>query len=118
MVIPGFFEKTNITFLKPCFLSMSRAKAVTKEKIDQYFTNLKGIMNKYSLHDKPELIYNIDETGFSPEHSPPKIATIKGHTPQAVTSPRSSMATCIGACNALGTATPPPPIFSAKGKGA
>ena len=38
-------------------------------------------MDKYSLHDKPELIYNIDETGFSLEHSPSIITTIKGHTP-------------------------------------
>ena len=69
----GFLKRhSDITFLKPRSLSMSRAKAVTKENIDTYFSNLKNIMDKYSLHDQPELIYNIDETGFSPEHSPPQ----------------------------------------------
>ena len=60
------------------------------------------------------MIYNVDETGFSLEHCPPKIATIKGHTPQAITSPRSTMVTCIGACNALGTALPPYLIHKGK----
>ena len=111
----GFLKRhSNITFLKPRSLSMCRAKAVTKENIDTYFSNLKSIMDKYNLHEKPELIYNIDETGFSPEHSPPRIATIKGHTPQAVTSPRSSMVTCIGACNGLATAIPPYLIHKGK----
>ena len=111
----GFLKRhTSITFSKPRSLSMPRAKSVTKENLNAYFQNLKDILDKYELHDCPELIYNVDETGFSPEHSPPRIATVKGCTPQAITSPRSTMVTCIGACNALGTALPPYLIHKGK----
>ena len=111
----GFLRRhNNITFVKPRSLSMPRAKSVTKENLDKYFQNLKQILDKHNLHNCPELIYNVDESGFSPEHNPQKIATIKGQTPQAITSPRSTMVTCIGACNALGTALPPYIIHKGK----
>ena len=56
----------------------------------------------------------MDESRFSPEHNPTKIATVKGQTPQAITSLRSAMVTCIGACNAFGTALPPYLIHKGK----
>ena len=49
--------------------------------VGQYFQNLSDILIKYNLLDSPELIFNIDESGFSPEHTAPKLATAKGHTP-------------------------------------
>ena len=52
-------------------------------------------------------MYNIDESGFSPEHNPPRIVYLKGKTPLAIASPRSTMVTYTGAVNAIGNAIPP-----------
>ena len=104
----GFLKRhKEITFVKPRSLNISQAKSVSEENVATYFDNLHDILLKYDLLSSPHLIYNIDESGFSPEHTPPKLATKKGFTPQAVTSPRTTMITCIGACNAIGNSIPP-----------
>jgi hypothetical protein len=75
----GFLKRhENMTFKKPCSLSSQRAKSVTQEVIDNYFTNLTNIFTKYNFASMPQNIFNIDETGFSPEHMPPKVLTSKG----------------------------------------
>ena len=90
----GFMKRHNdIAFIKPRPLNISRAKSVTEEAVDLYFQNLSEILVKYNLLDSPELIFNIDESGFSPEHTAPKFATAKGHTPEYISSPRSTMVT-------------------------
>ena len=96
------------------FPRLNRAKYVTEEVVHKYFENLKGILTKYDLLEFPHLIFNIDETGFSPEHIPPKILTKKGKTPNAITSPKSTMVTCIGASNAVGNSVPIFLIFKGK----
>ena len=104
----GFMKRHNdIAFIKPRPLNISRAKSVTEEAVGQYFQNLSDILIKYNLLDSPELIFNIDESGFSPKHTAPKLATPKGHTPEYISSPRSTMVTCIGACSAIGNFVPP-----------
>ena len=111
----GFLKRhRDITFIKPRPLNISRAKSVTEDAVEQYFQNLNDILVKYNLLESPELIFNIDESGFSPEHSAPKIATAKGHTPEFISSPRSTMVTCIGACSAVGNFVPPFLIFKGK----
>jgi hypothetical protein len=101
-------------FKKAQSLSHDRAKSIGKEEMEHYFTNLETIMSEYDLHNKPHLIYNIDETGFSPMHTSPKILTKKDCTPQAITSPRSTMVTCIAACNAIGNFIPPYLVLKGK----
>ena len=51
--------------------------------------------------------YNIDETGISMEHTPPKIVCSSETNPQAVTSPRQSNVTIIAGANAIGNNIPP-----------
>ena len=104
----------DIAFIKPRSLNISRAKSVTEEAVDQYFQNLSEILVKDNLRDSPELTFNIDESGFSPEHTAPKLATAKGDTPEYISSPRSTMVTCIGACSAFGNFVPPFLIFKGK----
>ncbi len=43
----------------------------------------------------PHLIYNLDKTGVSTEHSPPKILAKTSRQPQSITSNRSSRLTLI-----------------------
>lgn len=49
---------------------MNRAESASRENLNKYYKELHTILTKSNLYDKPENIYNIDETGFSTEHSP------------------------------------------------
>ena len=64
--------------------------------------------------DAPERIFNIDETGISTEHSPPRIVCSKATDPQADTSPKSSNVTIIACVYALGNHIPPFYVFPGK----
>ena len=113
----GFVKRQpHLACVKARKLNINRAKSVTEEVVHKYtyFDNLKDILTKYDLFDVPQLIFNIDETGFSPEHNPPKILTKKGKIPNAITSPKSTMVTCIRASNAIGNYVPPFFIFKGK----
>jgi hypothetical protein len=54
-----------------------------------HFEELKNVMEKYDLIDKPHLIFNIDEKGITINHSPPRVATGSEIHPHAVTSRKS-----------------------------
>jgi hypothetical protein len=81
-------------------LAIARAQSASKKKLDSYYKNLSTILAKYNLHAKPEHIFNVDETGVTTEHSPPKIVCNKETKPQAITSGRSSTVTIIAGGNA------------------
>ncbi|XP_060608620.1 uncharacterized protein LOC132760626 [Ruditapes philippinarum] len=110
------FMKRNpdLKAVKPQKLDLARAKGASEEKINNYFKKLKNILDDNDLINSPERIYNIDETGVSTQHSPPKIVCGKNDKPQAITSPRSSNVTIIGGANALGNHVPPFYIFPGK----
>ena len=113
--LKGFLRRwPDMKALKPRSLSMIRAKAVSREVIENYYNNLEQILNKYELSDKPHRIFNIDETGISPEHSPPSIIGPRGTTVPAITSVRFGTTTVISSCNATGQSVPP--FFVFKGK--
>lgn len=103
--------KENITSLKPAALDTNRAKYVTPECVDNYCKNLNETVRSLGLHEKPEFIYNLDETGISPEHRPPNIIAPVREKAHAVTSPRSSTTTLIACVNAAGTHLPPYFVF-------
>ncbi|KAJ8306503.1 hypothetical protein KUTeg_017048 [Tegillarca granosa] len=111
----GFMKRWPDLKLKtPRKLAIQRAECTSKETINKYYKELGTIMTQYSLHDKPENIYNIDETGFSTEHNPSKVVCNINLKVQAITSPRGSNVTVIGSGNALGTSLPPYYIFPGK----
>ena len=64
------------------------------------------------MKDKPHCIYNIDENGLSPEHTPPKFVGDSDAQSPAVTSERDNTTTIIGAGNAGGTQIPPFLVFA------
>ena len=80
----------------------------SKEVVDKYFDELGQILTTHGLSDAPDRIWNIDESGFSTEHSPPKIVCSRNTKAQAVTSPRTKNVTLIGGINALGNHDAPP----------
>lgn len=85
----------NLKLVKPQKLSTCRAKYTSKENIDKYFRELSNILTQNNLHDKPERIFNIDESGINSEHSSPKVVCDEDINPQSITSQRSSTTTII-----------------------
>ena len=55
----------GINWRKQQKLEQARAENFTKESLVGRFQMLKQVVTKYSLFDKPNQIFNVDESGFS-----------------------------------------------------
>lgn len=114
--LAGFLRrwKDRLSSVNPRKLESTRAKSTTPEVLASYFSNLKEVLTENDLLDKPQFIYNIDETGLQPEHRPPNVIANPKSKPQAITSPRSTTTTLIACANALGNSLPPYFVFKGK----
>ena len=72
------------------------------------------MLTKYSLKQKPHLIFSFDEKGITQDHTPPSVVTGKDFHPPAVTLGRSSPTTIIRRGIASGMAVPPYFVFPGK----
>ena len=64
---------------KPQALQMVRAKAATHEVVNHWFTQcLKPTLDRLKLHDQPQCIFNVDESGFPLSGRPAHIVCKKG----------------------------------------
>ena len=88
--------------------------SASETSICSYFRELESILDKYSLKDKPHVIYNIDEKGINTEYKPLNIVAGRGYQPQTVMAEKSKTVTIIGAGNALGNQIPPFFVFPGK----
>ena len=104
----------EIRVLKPRALEQCRAKAASADVVDRYFDELQKILQKYDLTNKPHRIFNVDEKGFSENHTPPSIVAAGDSVPQAVTSGKSTTTTVLGCGNAAGMSLPPFFVFAGK----
>ncbi|KAH3738441.1 hypothetical protein DPMN_045075 [Dreissena polymorpha] len=79
----GFLRRwrERLSTLKPSALDSNRAKNTTPEAVQTYFHNLKNIIDTLHLENRPDLIFNMDETGISPEHRPPNIIAPSNEKP-------------------------------------
>ncbi|KAH3696960.1 hypothetical protein DPMN_084442 [Dreissena polymorpha] len=73
----------KLKVVAPQKLGLPGAKAASNN-ICNYFQELEKILNKNSLLNAPERIFNVDESGLSTEHSPPKIVCAKNTFAQAI----------------------------------
>ena len=89
-----------------------RARATSEESINNYFQELKRILDKYDFINRPEAIYNVDEKGIQQNFKPPLVVSDTDSTPTVIISERSSTTTVIGCGNALGQAIPPYFVFA------
>ena len=110
--LQGFLKRwPELRTAKPRSLEMQRARCCNQRNIDNYFKELEKVIMENGLKDKPERIYNLDETGVSTEHKPPKVVCGRATQPQSITSPRGANTTILSCGNAIGNSIPPYFIF-------
>ncbi len=52
--------------------------AVSKKVIDDYYNLLEETLQKHDLTNKPDQIYNMDESGMPLDHHPPNVIAKRG----------------------------------------
>ena len=76
--------------------------------LDNYFLQLKSILDADNLGDKPGQIYNMDETGIPLDHCSPRVLAKRGQKKVRYCSTgNKSQITVVGCINAIGQALPP-----------
>ncbi len=83
----GFMRRhPELSRRKPQQLQMVRARSANQEVIEHWFTEcLDPVLRSLGLAGKPELIYNVDESGFPLSWTPQTILTRRGQkSPQAL----------------------------------
>ncbi|XP_052071024.1 uncharacterized protein LOC127709474 [Mytilus californianus] len=101
----------DLKIIKPRSLEMQRAKATSEVNVQNYYSELHKILEKYDLFDKPERIYNVDEKGICTNHKSPYVIAATGSTPPAITSGDKHLVTVLGCGNAQGHSVPPFFVF-------
>ena len=86
--------------------------AINDKTLSTYFEELGNVLDKYVIKKKPQFIWNVDETGISLDHNPPKILARTGSNTHCVTSGKSATITVIAAVSALGKTITPYVIFT------
>lgn len=69
-------HSNEIKWMKEQKMETVRSKNFTEEIRSQWFYMLKEVMRKHDLFDKPQQIFNLDETGFSDKTRGNKISDI------------------------------------------
>ena len=99
----------------PATLSISRARASSRDVIDSYFNVLEEILKGAGLTDSPSLIFNMDETGFPLDPKPAKTIHRRGETnPYTVSSGSKAQVTVVACVSATGQTIPPFVIWKRK----
>ena len=111
----GFLTRhPEITLRKPEPLSGVRARAVNHDSINNYFHGVAELFQEYNFSERPNLVWNADETGISFSHTPSRVVARAGCSiPGRVANSRESL-TMLPCMNANGVAMPP--MFIIKGK--
>jgi hypothetical protein len=68
----------EMTIRKPEKLGNSRARMLNTTVVSKYMADLGKILTDLNLHDKPNCIWNCDETGKQFQHTPIKVISQKG----------------------------------------
>ncbi|CAH1996409.1 unnamed protein product [Acanthoscelides obtectus] len=99
-------------------MSTARAKGMTRQECTQYFELLGNVLRENNLLNKPQNIFNLDETGLQLNNNPGKVMVTKGtKMVNCITSAEKgetiSVITCV---NAEGSFFPLCCIFKGKNK--
>lgn len=119
--IPGkdwfyLFQKRNgLSIKKPQHVEIARRKACDPFVIYEYFDLLEKVVEELNLKDKPQQIYNLDETSICNDPVKGKIIGKKGFPATRTTSgPGRHNTTVLLATNACGVKIPPLIVLQGK----
>ena len=86
----------------------NRHDAMTRSRLNSYFSDLKGVLDTFDFHSHPERVWNMDETGVQMTHKPHKVLATKGtKTVHGKASVSRETITVIACGNAAGQAISP-----------
>ena len=106
----------DLSIRKPEKLTTTRARMLIPVVATNYFNDLDPLLDKLDLKEKPDQIWNCDETGKIFEHQPVKVIAAKEEkSVVGRTSASSSNITIMACVNAAGR-TMPPLFVATKGK--
>ena len=111
----GFMERNfSLSLRQPESTSIARSTAFNHHNVEIFFENLLQVYLKTKV--TPFNIYNLDETGLTTVHQPPKVIAQKGakQVGQVVSQERGELITLCGIVSAAGTCLPPVMIFPRK----
>ena len=93
-------------------LAMVRSECTRQEVIDDYFKLLEGTLSSLNISDKPQYIYNMDETGVPLDAKQLKRVALKGMKKiHGRSSGNKTQITVVVCANAAGSVIPPMVIF-------
>ena len=111
----GLKRRHDLTIRKPERLGYVRARLMNPQVVSKYYTDLATLVDTMDLSDKPQYIWNCDESGKNFEHDPVRGITAKGATSVVgKTSSKSNNITVMACVNAAGNRMPP--MLVVKGK--
>lgn len=111
----AFKKRNGLSIKKPQAVEISRRKASDPFIVYAYFDLLEQVAEELGLQNKPDKIYNLDETSICQDPQKGKIIGKKGFKATRTTSgPGRSNTTILLATNACGDKVPPLIIFQGK----
>jgi hypothetical protein len=70
----GFMKRNDDVALRKLeVLSKARAQEINKKAVEGYFVLYQNLCTELHIHEKPQHIFNMDETGFPLNNIPPQI---------------------------------------------
>lgn len=109
----GFKTRYNLSLREPENLSMQRATMSNRVMINDFYDKVSELFKNLDLFDKPERLWNADETGLCFVMKSSKVVTTVGkkYVYRRTFGERGVTTTFLGCVNAAGLSVPPLIIF-------